>query len=110
MPKTYKVVHSEPGPQLADYILLPYGYSYNREYLSFKTGDMVKLFNGGRYKIKSVSKIMVKQPYADDLCRMRYGVGIRAVMDRWKRNAMLEGHGAKAVSEDECLMMCYEKL
>lgn len=90
-----------------DYILLPYGYSYNKEYLSFKKGDKIKLFNGGTYLIDSVSIIKTKEAYADSLCRMRYGVGIKCAFSKWKTNAMLEGCGPKVLSEDECLLVCY---
>lgn len=110
MSKIFKVTHAEPGEQLWDYILLPYGYSYNRDYLSFKEGDKIKLFNGGKYNIKSVSKIKIQEAYADALCRMRYGVGIKYAFSRWKSNAILEGHGAKALSDEECLLVCYEKI
>lgn len=105
----YKLSHAEPGEQLWDYILLPYGYSYNKEYLSCKPGDQIKMFNGGKYLIRSVSLIRMKDKYADDLCRMRYGVGIKHAFSHWRNNAELEGHGPKAVSDEECILMCYEK-
>lgn len=110
MPKTFRATQEEPGPQLCDYILLPYGYSYNKEYLSYKNGDKIKMFNGGTYQILSVSKIKTRDAYADALCRMRYGVGIKYALSHWKDNALLEGHGKKALSDEECLLLCYEKI
>lgn len=108
-PKTFKLKHAEPGDFRLDYILLPVGYGYNSEFKNAKRGDMIRFFGGGVYPIVSVKKIKLGRGGAELLCQMRYGVSLRAAKERWKMNARLEGHGAKALSEDECLWIVYDK-
>ena len=108
--KNFKVNHSESGDFWLDYILLPFGYLYNADIANAKKGDTIQLFNGGKYSIVSCRKIRIKSPEADLLSRMRYGITIAGALSRWKTNARLEGHGAQAISEDECLWIVFEKL
>lgn len=107
--KVFRPEHSEPGPVIGDYLLLPYGYKYNSEYLTFKPGDCIKLFNGGKYEIDSVVKVELEKPYCDVLCRMRYGISIKRAMQIWKHNAVCKGYGNKAISDEECLLVRYKR-
>lgn len=107
--KTFKIAHMDPGVFHLDYIVLPVGYSYNAEIANAKKGDVLRLADGGEYPIFSVRRIRADKPEADILCRIRYGVTLKGAMMRWKMNAKLEGHGAKAVSEDECLWVIFER-
>lgn len=107
--RVFKAQHSENGGFVLDYILLPIGYVYNKEWLEAKRGDSIRLFNGGTYKIYAVRKIALARGAADILSRMRYGISIKGCLARWKQNARLEGHAASAVSERECLWVIYEK-
>ena len=107
--RTFKVQHAEPGRFRLDYILLPIGFSYNREYLKAKRGDILQLFDGGAYRIDSVRVISLRTAEADLLARMRYGVTIKGVLMRWQDNARLEGHLPSVVSTDECLWIVYER-
>ncbi len=107
--KTIKVKHYEPGVFRLDYILLPVGYSYNVAISEAKMGDKVRFFNGGLYPILAVRRLDLRNPNTELLCKMRYGITLKAAMQRWQMNAKLEGHGAKAVSEDECLWVIFDK-
>lgn len=106
--KTFKVAHSEPGEFRLGYILLPYGYAYNKDIANAKKGDIISIFDGGNYKIHAVRLIKIKSPECGILCRMRYGIPIAGALTRWQMNAKMEGHGMRAVSEDECLWVVYE--
>lgn len=106
--KTFKIAHMEPGAFRLGYILLPVGYSYNTDIAKAKKGDVIRLFDGGKYEIFSVRKLRLDKPGTDILCRMRYGITIKAAIMRWKMNARLEGHGDKVVSDEECLWVVYE--
>lgn len=97
----------ESGPFHLDYILLPTGYAYNTEWATAKKGDKVRLWTGGDHTIYAVRKIKLKQPAADILCRMRYGINIKRAQSIWRQNATLEGHGARAVSDEECLWVIF---
>ena len=109
-PKIFRAKHDRPGDFQLDYILLPVGYSYNAEWLEAKKGDILRLWDGSEYRIFSVRKLDLKKAInADILCRMRYGITIKRALQIWQRNAKLEGHGAKAVSIDECLWVIYEQ-
>lgn len=105
--KTFKTTHMEPGPLHLDFIILPVGYSYNADIAAAKKGDTIRLADGGEYPIFAVRKVSTDKPYADMLCRIRYGITLKGAMMRWKMNARLEGHGEKAISEDECLWVVY---
>ena len=107
--KIFKAQHLEPGAFFMDYILLPIGFAYNAEWMKAKKGDRLRFHDGGLYRIRSVRIVKVHGGLADILSRMRYGITIRGCMQRWKMNAKLEGHTSKAVSEDECLWVVYEK-
>lgn len=107
--KTFKIAHLDPGPLHLDFVILPVGYSYNADIASAKKGDMIRLADGGEYPIFSVRKVKSDKPFADLLCRIRYGITLRGCLMRWKMNARLEGHGEKAISEDECLLVVYSK-
>lgn len=107
--KTYRLKHEDPGEFHLGYILLPWGYMYNSDIEGGKKGQRIRFFGGEEYVIYCVKKISLKTKGADLLCRMRYGIPIRAALQRWKGNARLEGHGSMAVSDEECLWVIYEK-
>jgi hypothetical protein len=90
------------------YILLPVGYSYNQDIASAKKGDVLIFFDGGSYTIDCVRRIDSTKPEADLLCRIRYGIPMKAAKMRWRDNLRLEGHGPKAISENECLWVVYQ--
>ena len=106
--KILRARHSEPGPIHLNYILLPVGFSYNNDFAKAKKGDTIRIFDGDDYPIYAVRKVKIKSPTADILSRMRYGITIKRALDIWKSNARLEGHGSKAISEDECLWVIYD--
>lgn len=106
--KTFKVAHMNPGPLHMDFIVLPVGYSYNADIASAKKGDVLRLFDGGEHTIECVRRISTSTPIADILCRIRYGITLHGAMIRWRMNARLEGHGEKAISDEECLLVVYK--
>ena len=107
--KTYKLRHTEPGDFKLDYILLPMGFRYNADIQNAKKGEHIRFYDGLVHEVISVRKLKIGNSATDILCRMRYGIPLKAAMERWKSNAILEGHGAKAVSADECLWVIYGK-
>ncbi len=106
--KIFRVQHLDPGDIHFGFILLPVGYSYNADISKAKKGDILRLVEGEDKTIICVRKIRADKPEADLLCMIRYGIRIKGAMERWKSNAKLEGHGAKAISEEECLWVIYE--
>ena len=107
MCRIYKPMHTLAGPLHYDFILLPYGYSYNREYLEANDGDILQFVEGESRKIKFVKKISL-DAVADILCRIRYGKPLVNVLSLWRNDALVLGHGIQAVSDDECLLVVYE--
>lgn len=106
--KTFKVKHFEPGGFRLNYILLPVGFSYNIAVSQAKTGDKVRFFNGGIFPIVAVRRLDMRSANTDILCKMRYGITLKAALQRWQMNAKMEGHGTEAVSTDECLWLIYD--
>lgn len=107
MNSIFKPMHTLAGPMHLDFILLPCGYTYNREYLEAKAGDILQFVDGEQRAISMVVKIPLTAE-ADALCRIRYGKSLLAVKSMWKEDALILGHGIQAVSDDECLMVVYE--
>lgn len=107
--KTFKVKHTKPGDFHLGYILLPVGYSYNAEWRNAKKGDILRMWSGEAYPIFSVRRLDLRKSAADILCRMRYGITIKRILQIWQGNAKMEGHGAKAVSTEECLWVIYDE-
>lgn len=105
--KTFRIAHTDPGVLHLDFIVLPVGYSYNSDIAGAKKSDILRLGDGTEHEIFTVQKIQTNKPIADLLCRIRYGITLRGCIMRWKMNARLEGHGEKAVSEDECLLVVF---
>ena len=99
----------EPGDTFLDYVLLPVGYAYNMNIASAKKGDVIRFSDGDDREIFAVRKLRMGSD-TDLLCRMRYGITLKGALVRWKMNAKLEGHGEKAVSEDECLWVLFRPM
>lgn len=111
LPKIYRAKHLLPKENLCmDYILLPYGFAYNKEWESAKHGDIIRFFDGSDRRIFSVRKVKISSPTVDILCRCRYGLTIKAALMRWKRNVTLEGHQGSVISNEACYLVAFEKL
>lgn len=93
-----------------DYILLPFGYAYNKEWAGAKRGDIIRFYDGADRRIFAVRKLKMSSPTVDILARMRYGLTIKGCLSRWKTNAILEGNMGRAVSPDTCLMVAFEMI
>ena len=106
--KKFKVAHMDPGQFHLDFILLPVGYLYNANLADAKKGDTIRLADGGEYTIEFVKRIPLNKPFADMLCRIRYGITLNGAMSRWKMNARMEGHSEMAISQDECLWVVFD--
>ena len=108
--KTFKPKHKLPGQFFSDYILLPYGmyYENTKIFLDAKTGDIIRFFNGPECKIESVTLVSGKR-MCDILSRIRYGIPWKVAFETWRRYAMMEGHGKDILSENECIMIVFER-
>jgi hypothetical protein len=109
VPKVFRTNHAQVGGFSMDYMLLPIGFRYNDEWLKAKAGDKLYLTTGGEHIIRYVRKLPMKSTFTDILCRVRYGMTLAGVLQRWQLNASLEGHGKQCISTDECLWVVYEK-
>ena len=107
--KYHKVFHDTPGDFHADYILLPLGYSYNREFLSVSEGGLLKFGDGKVYPLLRVDVLSIKNPATEGLCFARYGITLRKALQIWRTNAFAQGYGRNAVSDEECLIIIYGK-
>jgi len=106
--KILRISHRTPEYFYLGYVLLPFGYSYNNDIAKAKQGDTLRFVDGNDFTIFAVRKIKIGSPEADILCRIRYGITIKGALMRWQSNAKLEGHGAKAISTEECLWVTFE--
>lgn len=107
--KIFKPAHEEPGRMWLNYILLPYGEYYDKTkvFLDAKEGDIIRFFNGGEFRIKSVMLIACDKT-CDFLCKMRYGITWDKAFARWLSYARLEGNGKDILSKTKCILVVYE--
>lgn len=105
----YKAFHDTPRDFFADYILLPLGYSYNREFLSASEGELLKLGDGNIFPILRVGILSLKNPATEGLCFARYGITLKLAQKLWTMNAFAQGYGKDALSDEECLIIVYGK-
>lgn len=103
-----KPFHQPPGRFSFDFILLPCGYMLNREFNEAVKGDVLQFSDGSRREILLASRIPMDK-CCEGLCHMRYGVGMLAVLRKWRKNAILLGAGVDSVSDEECLIVFYGK-
>lgn len=105
--KTFKVFHSKPREPHGDFILLPVGYSYNRDLLKAKRGDIIEFTEGVKYRIIKTGTINTKSQAAEALCYIRYGISLLRAIQIWKQRANVLGYGRNAIDEDECIILTY---
>lgn len=105
--KYYKVFHDTPKDYFADYILLPLGYSYNREFLTLTEGQLLRFGDGKVYRFLRSGILDINSPGTDGLCFARYGITLKKAMRIWRINALAQGYGVNAISEKECLIIIY---
>lgn len=107
--KRFDILGEEPVGFKMDYILLPIGYSYNRDITEAKKGDKIRFADGKTYKVFAIRKVKIASALADILAQMRYGVSIKRMVSIWQRDAMMLGHGRSVVSLEECIFLTYNK-
>lgn len=94
-----------PGLSICDFILLPYGYMYNREFDNARHGDTL-MFGDVQKTILSVQRLKMDKA-CDCLCRMRYGIHLDELISRWRHESVLFGGGIHAVSTEVCLIVFF---
>ena len=104
-----KAFHDTPGDFHADYILLPLGYLYNREFLSAREGSYIKFGDRKVYPLLRAGVLSFKNPATEGLCFARYGITLKKALQIWRTNAFAQGYGRNAVSDEECLIIIYGK-
>lgn len=107
--RSFSLNHQKPCPTLTrDYVVLPFGSRLNADIAEAGRGDSIFFSDAeGEYTITSVARIAINTRLADELCYMRYGVGMRKVYMRWTSTAIYYGYGKDAISKEECLIVFF---
>ena len=92
-----------------DFIILPIGFKYNEEAQQLRNGDIIRFLDGSEHYVDSVAKIPVKSAIAGLLCRLRYGIEVDKAVELWKDRLRLQRMDIRAMSKNECLVICYHK-
>lgn len=108
--KHHNVFHDTPKDFHADYILLPLGYLYNREYLSLPEGSILKFGDGKVYRLLRCGILNMNNPATEGLCFARYGITLCKAQKIWRNIALAMGYGINAISQDECLIIIFDNL
>lgn len=104
----YDIFHDLPNIDRG-LIMMPVGAYYNRELQKVRHGDSIRFLNGDIRKVVSVAFLGLKLAAARLICEYIYNISIERVMRRWGDNAVLEGNGRMAVSDNKCLLIRYEQ-
>lgn len=103
--KTFDARCDLPGLSICDFILLPYGYMYNRKFDKAVYGDIL-MFGDVKKTLISAQRLKMDRA-CDYLCRMRYGIPLDKLIARWRHESVLFGGGLQAVSTDVCLIVFF---
>ena len=87
------------------WILMPYGYYYNKELQTAREGDILLFSDGKRREIEYISPIKLQCGMTSYLCRKTYRVSLPKVIERWEFNATMEGHDTNVINKDRCLLI-----
>lgn len=107
--RTFNLNHQKPKPlMLRDFVILPFGGRLNADLAAGRVGDHICFSDcGEEFSITAIDRLSLRSRVADELCRMRYGVGMRQVYMRWTSTAIYYGYGKDAISKEECLIVFF---
>jgi hypothetical protein len=104
-----KVAHDRCEDCKFDYVIFPIGYKYNEALQSLHRGDEIQFLDGSKCVVESVVRLQIKSAIAESLCNARYGFGIKRALEIWKDRAMVQKVDPRAISENMCLIVFYNK-
>lgn len=104
-----KVAHDACGEMKFDYALFPIGFKYNENLQALRQGDTIVLLDKSERYVLNAMKLPLNSAIAEYLCWMRYGFGIARAVEVWKERLRVNKLDVKMMSEDECLIVFFEK-
>lgn len=90
-------------------ILLPVGVMYNKPIQKAHVGDSIVFLGGEVCPILDMAYIKIATQSFGVLCNYIYGTSFKVIFGRWKANAVAEGNSSRALSDEKCLLVWYEK-
>ena len=91
-------------------ILLPVGVMYNKPIQKAHVGDSIVFLGGEVCPILDMAYIKIATQSFGVLCNYIYGTSFKVIFGRWKANAVAEGNSSRALSNEKCLLVWYEKI
>ena len=91
------------------FAVLPLGLRINRDIEEAETGSAIEFSGGERARVLSVKRVKCNDPMTSGLAWVRYGLNVKDLRERWRREAVYAGSGVKAVDMDECLVLFYKR-
>ena len=107
--RTVKVAHDIGGEDRLSFVLFPVGFRYNRELAELRKGDIMVFLDKSEHYVRGVCRLSLRSALAEHLCWLRYGFGIERAITLWRERLLLGKQDVKVMSNDECLIVFYEK-
>ena len=105
-----EIFHEYPSKTMdKGLILLPVGVMYNKPIQKAHVGDSIVFLGGEVCSILDMAYIKIATQSFGVLCKYIYGTPFKVIFGRWKANAVAEGNSSRAISDEKCLLVWYEK-
>lgn len=104
-----EVDHPYVGGPYGGFILLPLGLRINRDVEVAAPGTALEFSDGERARLLSVKRVRCNDPLTGGMSWVRYGMYMKELRDKWRRDAVYAGSGVNAIDSDECLIVFYKR-
>lgn len=104
------VIFAEPPGEVKPYMLVPVGHYLNRDLQRAAEGSVVTFRTWDRRyrrRIVRMCRLPLKSELFTFMLRSLHGEGasLGTIMERWRRESVIEGFGRDGVNTEECLLL-----
>lgn len=109
MEAAIKVSHPYMGGPNGGFMLLPLGLRLNRDVEKAKPGTPLEFITGERARLIGVKCVPCNDTVTNGLSTIRYGLNMKELRDKWRKDAVYTGSGINAIDKDVCLVVFYKR-
>jgi hypothetical protein len=104
-----KISHAPMREDAPNLLLLPVGVYYNKALNNAKRGDVLVFWNGEKHKIIHIGRVPLLSSIAGFLAKYIYNTSVQIMMQHWVAEALRNGYTKKAIEEEYCIIVSYDK-
>lgn len=103
------VQHILAPPRNVEIAIFPIGLYCNLELQKAKREELIEVYHEWRHEtryIKQISRFKINSQEFSFIMRIAYGrrMTVERLLSQWRSWAVVEGYGAKGISEEECIV------